>query len=160
MNIKNVLRTLKKSSGVGIYSKNGLHLVANTSLLLTLTDDELWDVQYGLKLRETNAWYQEAWGRSKRFDKTNKPFPKNALAIIDKAKSTDSVDLVDTRLSDGAVRYLSRENCYTVIDIEYFNLFKQIIAMKQSAYGPETPLLINGTHVLTPVRHETSKWMK
>ncbi len=153
LNMQKVLAALRKTH-VGLSSEDGINLVTNTYFMLVLNDDELWHIQASLRLRELGKMYYPGNPQPYR------DFPENARKIIAEAINAISVPLEVTGLSDlNDFTYLARDGGYVMVSKKYLDIFNNIKTAEQAADNRNGVVLINGRHLICPVRAEASKYL-
>lgn len=154
LNLRKVIAALRYSDRIGIATVDNMNLVTNTHILLQVTDDELWEIQATFRLREVGKFY---------YMSNNKPdggqcaFPPRATTLLEKAIKECNFTLADTYLYQKFGSNLSHAfanyDQYTFLDQKYIDMFT-LPVMKQSKKDTLTPVLVNGKHLLTPIRTE------
>lgn len=152
INIRKVIQGMRDGYRVGIDYKDGIYLVTNTHVLLQLNGDLAWEIQCAFKLREFGFFYnRERVGVYERGSK----FPEKAMELIERAQKAKSVTLTETGLFSNYAKtkccYLARPNDYTAIDSRNLDMFA-INTLEQDESSKETSILVNGKHVVAPIR--------
>lgn len=157
INIKKLIQVLRKSGTVAISSEDGINLVTNTHFILVISDDELWEIQASLKLRNTGYLYHRAGNSFFQYS----DFPKSAMALINKALNTKSALLKDTMLRDCSnSAYLARDGSYVLVSANYLDIFPNINTIHQGFESELGAVLINGKHLICPIRADHNKYLK
>ena len=153
LNMQKVVAAIRKPT-VGLYSEDGINLVTNTHVILVLTDEDLWHVQTSLRLREVGMMYQT--GSTVPY----RPFPEQARKLIAEAINAKNIPIEVTGLSDrNNNAYLARDGGFIIIQKAYLDVFNVIKTVEQAADNPNSVVLVNGKHLICPVRGTVSKYL-
>lgn len=161
LNTSKVIKAFKhyRNIFVGISDNEKQGLITNGHVLLSVDEDELWDIRSSLKIKELGKMYFFEGKAMKAFDMS---FPASAYEILDNIKNIEKVSLEETHLqSDTDFIYLHGPNGYVCVDKFYMDMFASIETLEQEKGNSLAPMLVNGKHIICPVRqHEVNKFLK
>ena len=155
--IRNVVKALKQSKFLGIKSIDGVNLVTDTQVLLKLDDDEFWEIQASFRLREF-GFYQKG-----RPYVNCRDFPQSACGMVKAINDSETVFLKSTHLYDISSDYtslcLARDDNYVFVQKKYMDMF-DIVTLQQAKNNELAPVLINGVHVVMPIKKGNVEYLK